>query len=391
MQYDFDKYIERRGSRSMKWDTCDERFGGAGLNPLWVADMDFRSPPEVLKALGDKLSHGILGYPTVPDSLFNSIINWEKTRHGFYVDKEWISWSPGVVAGLAFSLMAYTKPGDGVIIQTPVYPPFQEIIETSGRRLVKNPLRREEGRYTFDLRQLEKIVTPTCRVLILCSPHNPVMRVWTREELSALAELAKRRDMIILADEIHQDIVYSDAKHICFASLSEDAANRSVTFIAPSKTFNLAGLASSAAIIPNERLRKQYESVLQRLHLFRLNMMGLIATEAAYATGAKWCDEMTAYLEGNRSLVERFIKERMPKVKMDHPEGTYIFWLDFRGYGLCGDALQKFLVSEAKVAMNDGRSFGCEGDGFARLNIGTTRAQLREGLESIANALESRG
>lgn len=373
----------------MKWDQCDERFGDSGLLPLWVADMDFQSPSGVREALSKKLEHGILGYPTVPDSLYDAIINWQGSRHGFSVKREWVSWAPGVVAGLAFSLMAYTKPGDGIIIQTPVYPPFHETIETAGRHIVENPLKREGGRFTFDLEQLERIITPTCRVLILCSPHNPVMRVWSREELTALAELARRKDMLILSDEIHQDIVFSDAKHTCFASLSEDAANRSLTFVAPSKTFNLAGLAASVVIIPDESLRKRYQSILQRLHLFRLNMMGLIATEAAYATGAQWCDEMKAYLEDNRSFVENFIREKMPRVKMDHPEGTYIFWLDFRACGLCGDELPRFLANRAKVAMNDGRAFGCQGDGFARINIGTTRAQLREGLERIARALEA--
>lgn len=389
MKYDFDKYIERRGSGCMKWDSLKERFGSDDISPLWVADMDFQSPPEVLEALMCKLEHGIIGYPTVPDSLFEAVTNWQKTRHGWDVEKEAVSWCPGVVAGLAFSLMAYTKPGDGVIIQTPVYPPFREIIEEAGRRVVTNPLKRENGRFTFDLEHLEKIVTPTCRVLILCSPHNPVMRVWTREELTALAELAKRKDMLILSDEIHQDIIYKDAKHFCFASLSEDAANRSLVFVAPSKTFNLAGLAASVAIIPNKSLRMRYQSVLQRMHLFRLNMMGLIATEAAYAKGAQWCDEMMEYLESNRCLVETFVKERMPKAKMDHPEGTYIFWIDFRGYGLAGDALQELLVKKACVALNDGRSFGVEGDGFARINIGTTRARLQEGLERIAKALET--
>lgn len=388
MKYDFDCYVERRGSGSMKWDLLEERFGAGDLAPLWVADMDFRCPPEVCESLDCKVTHGVLGYPTVPDSLFDAVTGWQKKRHGWDVDREWVSWAPGVVAGLAFSLEAYTKPGDGVIIQTPVYPPFHETVELSGRRLVKNPLKRENGRYTFDLEHLEKLVTPTCRTLILCSPHNPVMRVWTREELTALADLAKRKDMLILADEIHQDIVYKDARHICFASLSEDAAKRSLTFVAPSKTFNLAGLASSVAIIPDESLRKRYQSVLQRFHLFRLNMMGLLATEAAYAKGGEWRDEMMEYMEGNRELVETYVRERMPKAKMDHPEGTYIFWIDFRGYGLKGDDLQKFLIDKAKVAMNDGRSFGTEGDGFARINIGTTRAQLEEGLERIAAALE---
>jgi cystathionine beta-lyase len=388
MNYDFDDYIERRNSNSMKWDLLEEKFGKADILPFWVADMDFKSPPEVRAALSAKLDEGVLGYPVVPDSLFESIINWEKKRHGFKVAKESISWAPGVVAGLAFAVMAFTKPGDGVILQSPVYPPFYELIETAGRRVVKNPLKRVRGRFTFDLEHLESIVTPNCRTLILCSPHNPVARVWKKRELKALAELAEKKDMLILADEIHQDIVYSDAKHTCFASLSGDAANRSLTFIAPSKTFNLAGLASSVAIIPNESLRKRYQSILVRFHLHRLNMMGLVAMEAAYRDCAGWADEMVAYLEGNRDFAEKFIKERMPKAKMDHPEGTYIFWIDFRGYGFDGESLKDFLINKAGVAMNSGTDFGSEGAGFARLNVGTTRALLAEGLERIASALE---
>lgn len=389
MKYDFDCYVERRGSGSMKWDLLEERFGAGDLAPLWVADMDFRCPPEVCESLNCKVGHGVLGYPTVPDSLFDAVTGWQKKRHGWDVDREWVSWAPGVVAGLAFSLEAYTKPGDGVIIQTPVYPPFHETVELSGRRLVKNPLKRENGRYTFDLEQLEKLVTPTCRTLILCSPHNPVMRVWTRDELEALADLAERKDLLVIADEIHQDLVYSDAKHTCFASLSDGAASRSVTFVAPSKTFNVAGLASSVAIIPNPGLKAAFEKVTDAFDLNQLNLMGQAAMETAYAKCGGWKDEMLSYLEGNRDFVETFIREKMPKVKMDHPEGTYIFWLDFRGYGLSGDALRELLINKAGVALSDGRAFGPEGDGFARLNAGTSRSRLEEGLERIAGALET--
>lgn len=390
MKYDFDRYIERHDTNSMKWDLLEERFGASDVMPLWVADMDFESPPEVLDALREKISHGILGYPKVTDSLYEAILNWEKTRHGWTFDKSAITWAPGVVAGLAFCLLAYTKPGDGVILQTPVYPPFHETIETAGRHIVKNQLKRENGRYVMDLEHLEKIITPNCRTIILCSPHNPVTRVWSKDELDAFAALAKKKNLLVLADEIHQDLIYSDAKHICFASLSEDAAARSVTFIAPSKTFNLAGLSSSVAIIPDETLRGQYQSALTRFHLGRLNMMGLIAMETAYKECAQWADEVMAYLEGNRDFVEKFVKERMPKAVMDHPEGTYIFWIDFRGYGFDDKSLQEFLVKKAKVAMNNGLAFGAEGDGFARLNIGTTRARLEEGLTRIANALENK-
>ena len=386
-KYNFDEYIERRNTSSMKWDLVGERFGDPDLLPYWVADMDFKSPPEVIEAIEEKLKHGVLGYPTVKESLIESVVNWEKTRHGWSFDKSAVTWAPGVVGGLAFAIEAYTKPGDGIILQTPVYPPFYEIIEMSGRHVVKNPLKRENDRFVMDLEGLEKLITPTCRTIIFCSPHNPVSRVWTKPELEKLAEIAERKDMLILSDEIHQDIVFSDAKHTCLATLP-GMEKRTLTYIAPSKTFNLAGLSSSVVVIPDSSLMEKYKSVLVRFHLSRLNAMGLVAMEAAYTKCAEWADEMVAYLEGNRDYAEKFVKERMPKAKMDHPEGTYIFWIDFRGYGFDGKTLPEFLARDAKVALNKGLDFGSEGDGFARINVGTTRKQIEEGLERIAKALE---
>lgn len=382
--------MERRGTNCEKWDYLEEEFGKSDLLALWVADMDFPAPPEVLKALHNKIDEGALGYPITPDSILEAVTGWQKKRHGWEIGKESVTWAPGVVAGLAFSLMAFTKPGDGVIIQTPVYPPFYAIINDAGRRIVKNPLKRENGHFVMDLEGLEKLVTPTCRTLILCSPHNPVARVWTREELDALAEIAKRKDILVISDEIHQDLVFSDAKHICIASLSDEMSSRTVTFVAPSKTFNIAGMKSSVALIPDEKLRFRYQSVLDRFHLGSLSILGLTATETAYAECAEWLDELMAYLEENREMTEKFVKEQMPKAKMDHPEGTYIFWIDFRGYGFNSETLMDFLVNEAKVALNNGSNFGTEGEGFARINIGTNRAQLKEALERIAGALQAR-
>lgn len=390
MKYNFDINMERRGTNCEKWDFLEEEFGKKDLLALWVADMDFPAPPEVLEALHNKIDEGALGYPIAPDSLLKAITDWQKNRHGWEIGKEAVTWAPGVVAGLAFSIMAYTKPGDGVIIQTPVYPPFYATISESGRRIVKNPLKREKDRYVMDLESLEKLVTPTCRTLILCSPHNPVARVWTREELEALSELAERKDMIIISDEIHQDLVYSDAKHMSIASLSEEMSSRTVTFVAPSKTFNIAGMNSSVALIPDEKLRARYVSILNRLHLSSLSILGLTAMETAYAKCAGWLDELMAYLEENRNFTEKFVRERMPKAKMDHPEGTYIFWIDFRGYGFNSETLMDLLVNEAGVALNNGRNFGTEGDGFARINIGTNREMLKKALEKIAKALEGK-
>lgn len=382
--------MERRGTNCEKWDLLEEEFGKKELLALWVADMDFPAPPEVLEALHKKIDEGALGYPIAPDSLLKAVTEWQKIRHGWEIKKEAVTWAPGVVAGLAFSVMAYTKPGDGIIIQPPVYPPFYSTISEAGRRVVKNPLKRQDGRYVMDLEGLEKLVTPTCRTLILCSPHNPVARVWTKDELEALAELATRKDMLIISDEIHQDLIYSDAKHISMASLSDEMASRTVTFVAPSKTFNIAGMNSSVAIIPHEKLKARYISVMNRLHLGSLSILGLTAMETAYSKCAGWLDELMAYLEGNRDFTEKFVRDRLPLAKMDHPEGTYIFWIDFRGYGFESAGLMDFLVNEAGVALNNGLSFGPEGEGFARINIGTERSMLKEALERIAGALEAR-
>ena len=389
MKYDFNKYMDRRGTDCEKWDGLKDDFGRGDLLAMWVADMDFPAPPEVLEAIHKKVDEGALGYPMIPDSLRDTVRAWEREHYGLEFGREAVSWAPGVVAGLSFAVMGLTKPGDQIIIQTPVYMPFYRTVREAGRIIAKNPLKYENGRYTMDFEGLEKLITPTCRTLILCSPHNPVARVWSREELERLTDIAIRKNMIIISDEIHQDLVYSDAKHICIGSLP-GMAERTVTFIAPSKTFNIAGMKASVAIIPDELLRGIYVSVLERFHLNSINILGITAMEAAYGKCGEWHRELVAHLEGNRDYMEAFVKERMPKAHMDHPEGTYIFWIDFRGYGFNDETLTDFLVNEAKVALDPGTWFGVEGDGFARLNIGTTRAMLKEGLERIAGALDRR-
>ena len=389
MKYDFNKYMDRRGTDCEKWDGLKDDFGRGDLLAMWVADMDFPAPPEVLEAIHKKVDEGALGYPMIPDSLRDTVRAWEKEHYGWEFGREAVSWAPGVVAGLSFAVMGLTKPGDQIIIQTPVYMPFYRTVREAGRIIAKNPLKYENGRYTMDFEGLEKLITPTCRTLILCSPHNPVARVWSREELERLADIAIRKNMIIISDEIHQDLVYSDAKHICIGSLP-GMAERTVTFIAPSKTFNIAGMKASVAIIPDELLRGIYVSVLERFHLNSINILGITAMEAAYGKCGEWHRELVAHLEGNRDYMEAFVKERMPKAHMDHPEGTYIFWIDFRGYGFNDETLTDFLVNEAKVALDPGTWFGVEGDGFAPLNIGTTRAMLKEGLERNAGPLDRR-
>ena len=389
MKYDFDKPVNRRNTNCEKWDGLVEDFGRGDLLPMWVADMDFPAPPKVLEAIHKKVDEGALGYPIIPDSLRDAVRKWEERRHGWKFDNKAVTWATGVVTGLSFATEAFTKPGDGMIIQTPVYHPFFRTVREAGRNLYENPLKFDEKGYaTMDLEGLEKLVTPTCRTLILCSPHNPVARVWSKKELEGLADLAKRKDMLIINDEIHQDLIYSDASHTCLASLP-GMEERVVTFVAPSKTFNIAGMKASAAIIPNAKLRAQYISVMERFHLNSINILGITAMETAYNECEDWLDELLAYHEGNRDYLEKFLKEKMPKARMSHPEGTYIFWIDFRGYGLDEAKLQDLLVNKAKVALNNGLDFGKEGDGFARINIGTQRAALAEGLERIAAALKT--
>ena len=387
MKYDFDNVVNRKNTDCEKWDYIKEEFGRDDLLPLWVADTDFSAPEAVLKAIHDKVDQGALGYPVFPDELYSSITGWFDRRHGWKVSNDSVCWAHGVISGLAFSILAYTKPGDGVIVQTPGYHNFFRVIDEAGRKLVRNPLIYKDGKFVMNLEELEKLVTPNCRMLVLCSPHNPVARVWTREELEALAELAVRKNMIIITDEIHQDIVFSDAHHTCLGSLP-GMESRCVTITAPSKTFNIPGVKASVAIIPDETLRGQYVSVLERFHLNSLNILGTAAMKAAYTECDEWLDQLIAYLEKNRDYTEKFIKENMPKAHMDHPEGTFIFWIDFRGYGFNAETLNDFLVNKARVALSGGTEFGPEGDGFARINIGTNLATLKEALNRIAEALK---
>ena len=389
-KYGFDERIDRRGTDCSKWDNLRAVFGREDLLALWVADMDFRSAPEIVDALRKQVDFGVFGYPVMSAAAVDALVRWEAERHGWAVDPSLVGFVPGVVTGLALAVEAFTEPGDGVVVQTPVYPPFFRVIEDNGRRIVENPLRDAGDRYEMDLENLRRVLTPDVRALILCSPHNPVARVWSVEELRGLAALCLERNVAVFCDEIHQDLVYSDARHVPLAVAEPALAPLLLTLLAPSKTFNIAGLCASAWVAGNEAVAERMRGITERLHLSRLNMMAFAAFEAAYAKAGAWRDAVVEYLEGNRALVESFLAERMPRVRLKHPEGTYIFWLDFRDYGLDDEALQRLLLDEARVALNPGKSFGRQGDGFARLNVGCPRAQLQEGLERIAQALAAR-
>lgn len=391
MAYDFDIHVDRRGTDCEKWDGMEDVFGRKGLLPFWVADMDFRSAPEIIDALRKKVDFGVFGYPRMTDRARKAAADWQRVRHGWDVDASSLDFVPGVVTGLIAGIEAFTKPGDGVLIQTPVYPPFFKVIRNNGRKIVENPLKEADERFVMDFDNLrEAIVSGGIKLMLLCSPHNPVARVWEEDELKELASVCMEHDVIILNDEIHQDLIFSDAKHIPIGLLAPELKSNLVTFVAPSKTFNIAGLSASVWIAEDEEISAKMESTLERLHMSEINMMAVTGLEAAYEKGALWLDEAMAYLEGNRDFVEEFLRDELPRVKLKHPEGTFIFWLDFRDYGLHNDELQKILLDEARVALNPGTNFGAQGDGFARLNVGCTRAQLEEGMRRIADAFRKR-
>ena len=388
---EFDTIIDRRNTASWKWDKTEKIFGTADLLPMWIADMDFASPAEVIAAVKAKAEHGVYGYATFPSSFYAAIIGWMKRRHNWQIEQEWISVTPGVVPAISIAVQALTEPGDGIVIQPPVYPPFFRCVKTNNRKLVENPLRLHNGRYEMDFDDLERKLDPTVKMLVLCSPHNPVGRVWSQADLHRLADICLKRKIIILSDEIHGDLVFRGYKHIPVASLNPEVAAQTVTFTAPSKTFNLAGLYTSATVISNPELRQKFNTLLEVLSISEGNVFGIAACEAAYNYGDAWLAELLDYLERNADYLADFVNRQIPDVKVIKPECTYLAWLDFTALGLAGPDLKSFLVHRAKVGLNDGTTFGREGEGFARLNFGCPRVLLQEGLQRIEKAVRELG
>lgn len=385
----FDRIIDRTGSESMKWVYPRRVLGVEDALPMWVADMDFEAPPAVVEALKRRVEHGVFGYPLAPPSFFEAAAGWMERRHGWTVEKDWLVMTPGIVPALNFIVRAFSRPGDPVIVQPPVYHPFYYAIENNGRRVVRNPLRFDGRRYTMDLDDLRAKIDAPGRLLILCSPHNPTGRVWTREELEALGRIAVERDLLVVSDEIHHDLVYGGRRHHVFAALSPELARRTVTCVAPSKTFNIAGLATAAVVAADPDLRKRFEDESERSGFDLGNALGIVAFEAAYAHGDGWLDELLPYLEGNIEVLESFLAERLPAVKLVRPEGTYLALLDCRGLGIGPDALSDFFLERARVYFSDGRIFGEEAAGFVRVNFGCPRSVLREALERIERAVKA--
>ena len=385
--YNFDEHVDRTHTNSLKYDGRAMFFGKTDLLPLWVADMDFKTPDFIVDAIKKRAEHEVFGYTFRPESYTQSIVNWLKRRHNWEIKPEWISFSPGVVAGLTMAIEALSKPGDGVIVQPPVYFPFFDSVKGTGRQMIENPLKLENGRYYFDLEDLKQKITPTTKLLLLSNPHNPGGMAWNKEELTALANICLENKIVIISDEIHSDLIFDGFKHTPLAGISEAIAQNCVICMAPSKTFNTAGLTTSFLIIPNKRHFVAYERVMRLPHLHMGNIFGTIALEAAYTHGDEWLSQLLKYLQGNYSFLEDFFAVNLPQVKVMRPEATYLIWIDFSAFGLTDEALNQKLI-DAGVGLNRGVQFGKQGSGFMRINIGCTRTTLEEALLRIKNAFQ---
>ncbi|MGF1584213.1 MAG: MalY/PatB family protein [Bacteroidales bacterium] len=389
MNFDFDKPTERLGTNSVKFDGLKEYFGKADLLPMWVADMDFQAPAEIINAIKDRADHGVFGYTLVSHGFNESIKMWMKKRHGWDISSKWILFCPGIVPALAMSVMAYTDPGDRILLQSPVYPPFFSVIKDNKRQMVNNQLIEEKGRYTIDFDDLDKKLSNKVKMMFFCNPHNPAGRVWSKEEVEKVIELCRKYNVILISDEIHSDLIYPRHTHIP-AALDQDSTDNLVICMAPSKTFNLAGLSSAFMIIPDSKLRRKMKTLIENLHINHGNIFGLIALQVAYEKGEEWLEALMKYLLLNRNTVTEFCNSELPGITAVAAEGTYLIWLDCRGTGMDDRALKKFFIRDAGIATNPGPVFGPGGEGFHRLNIGCPNATLIKALNKIKTALKKR-
>lgn len=387
--YDFDELIDRSHTDCVKYDLRESVFGRKDVIPMWVADMDFRTPPFVLKSLEEKLEQGILGYSFRPEGYYTSLINWIRSHHNWEVKKEWIVFSPGVVPALNMCTLAYTDPGDEIIIQPPVYTPFFGAVEDHGRKLVFNNLIETDRGWRMDTEDLKKKISPRTRLIIISNPHNPVGKAWSASELAEVVDICRGKNIVVLSDEIHSDLMMPGNKHIPFASVSPEAAAMAVTCMAPSKTFNLAGLSTSSIIITDKILRDRFHSTITGLHMHLGNIFGNVASETAYTYGAGWLKELMAYIKDNVDLVIEYCRTEMPVIKPVMPEATYMIWLDCRALRMNGNGLQRFFVENAGVGMNEGSTFGPGGEGFMRMNVACPRATLQKALDQINEAIKT--
>lgn len=386
--YDFDKVVERRGSDSYKWDQLKERFGRDDLLGLWVADMDWETPPFIVDALRRRLEHPVFGYTFEPADYWPTVAQWIETHHGWHVAIEWLKFIPGIVKGIAMAVNVFVKSDEKIIIQPPVYHPFRLVPEGNGREVVENPLiLNADGSYRMDFEQLESIADEHCKMLILSNPHNPAGIVWDKETLARLAHFCYERGIVVISDEIHCDMTLWGSKHVPFATVSDEAAHCSITFAAPSKTFNIAGIVSSYAVVPDETLRQRFYSWLEANEMSQPTLFSPIATLAAYKEGEQWRCEMLRYVEENIRFVEDYCREHLPMIKPLRPQASFLVWLDCRDMKMSQSALVDLFVNKARLALNDGTIFGKQGEGFMRLNVGCPRSVLREAFDRLSKSI----
>lgn len=390
MKYNFDCIIDRSNNFSAKWSEMEKKYGSNDLLPMWVADMDFKTAPCIVDAIRERLDQEIYGYTTRPDSYNESIVNWVKKRHDWDIKSEWLIYSPGVIPSISLLIQQLTKEGDKIIIQQPVYSPFANVVKDNNRELVVNSLKKDEnGRYVMDYEDLESKIDKNVKLFILCNPHNPVGRVWKKEELIKLGEICLKNNIKVISDEIHSDIIFKNYKHTPFASISEAFAKNSITCIAPTKTFNIAGLQTSVVVLPNEDDYKLLDKAFTTIDIKRNNCFSLVASQAAYNHGEEWLEELLEYIEGNIDFLIDYLKTNISQIKVVKPEGTYLVWLDFSDLGLDDDDLSHLIKEKAKVALNNGLAFGVEGKGYQRINLACPRSMVKESLERIKKAVDS--
>lgn len=381
--YNFDQITDRHGTDSVKWDGMEEMFGRNDLTPMWVADMDFLTPAFILDAISKRLDRRIMGYTTQPDEWKTTICNWQEKKHGWIIDKEHLGFIPGIVRGIAFALQALTEKGDKVMVMSPVYHPFFLVAEHNGRQVVRNTLTLNDGQYEIDFARFEEDVKG-CKVFILSNPHNPGGRVWTKDELTKIADICHANGTIVISDEIHADLTFAPYKHIPFATVSDKAREISVIFGSPSKAFNTPGIITSYSVVPNDSLRRRFYSYLEASELNCGNMFAYITAIAAYRYGEQWLEELKCYLQKNIDLVEKHLKKHCPQISMIRPQASYLIFLDCRKLQLEQDELERLFTEKIGIALNTGTMFGEEGKGFMRMNIGTQREQVLKCLKKIS-------
>lgn len=385
-KYNFHQYIDRQNTASIKWGMTKNLFGAEDVLPMWVADMDFEAPAEVIEALKKRMDHGIFGYSYVPPSAGEALQSWLKKRHNWDIDPSWILYSPGVVPAIGIAIQALTEPGDKVLLQSPVYTPFFNMIKNNKRVVVNSPLEMKDQKFQINMKDFEEKLKEGVKLFLLCNPHNPGGRVWTEDELKEVAELCLKYDTTIISDEIHSDLIFKPNRHVPLASLDKRYEEHVITFVAPSKTFNLAGLQASAAIITNEKMRAAFQETQIRLGITSIGPFGATGLEAAYRYGEQWLEELLPYLYENIMICKRFIEEEIPGISVMVPEGTYLIWLDCRGLGLADKEIWNSLLKKGKLGLEPGSKYGPGGEGFLRMNIACSRETLLEGLSRLKKA-----